>query len=93
MTRLSCVSPRCQRTGHCHQCLRLPVRVGDGAGYSLGLGRHGVRVWRLGEGTPVGQPLNLPVSTRAVAIYGNVIVTASGPDIAVHQPALPEPMR
>jgi hypothetical protein len=52
-----------------------------------------VRVWRLADGTPVGQPLNLPVSTRAVAIYGNVIVTASGPDIAVHQPALPEPMR
>jgi hypothetical protein len=52
-----------------------------------------VRVWRLADGTPVGQPLNLPVSTRAVAIYGNVIVTASGPDIAVHQPALLQPMR
>ena len=25
----------------------------------------------------------------AAAIHGNVVITAAGPDIAVHQPALP----
>ena len=52
-----------------------------------------VRVWRLADGTPVVPPLDLPESVRAVAVHGNVIVTAAGADIAVHQPALPRPMR
>jgi WD40 repeat protein len=52
-----------------------------------------VRVWRLADGTPVGKPLVLLASVRAVAIHGNVIVTAAGADLGVHQPALPSPMR
>ena len=52
-----------------------------------------VRVWRLADGTPLVPPLDLPESVRAVAVHGNVIVTAAGADIAVHQPALPRPMR
>ena len=49
-----------------------------------------VWVWRLADGTPVVPPLNLPESVRAIAVQSNVIVTAAGADIAVHQPALPE---
>jgi hypothetical protein len=30
---------------------------------------------------------------RGITVHGNVIVTAAGLDIAVHQPALPPPMR
>ena len=52
-----------------------------------------VRVWRLADGTPVVPPLRLPEPVRAVAVHGNVIVTAAGADIAVHQLALPRPMR
>ena len=52
-----------------------------------------VRVWRLADGTPLVPPLDLPESVRGVAVHGNVIVTAAGADIAVHQPALPRPMR
>ena len=48
-----------------------------------------VRVWRLADGTPLVPPLDLPEPVRAVAVHGNVIVTAAGADIAVHQPALP----
>ena len=51
-----------------------------------------VRVWRLADRTPLVPPLNLPDSVQAVAVHGNVIVTAAGSDIAVHQPALPRPM-
>jgi WD40 repeat protein len=46
-----------------------------------------VRVWRTADGKPVGPPLHLPESVRAVAHHGNVIITAAGADIAVHQPA------
>ena len=52
-----------------------------------------VRVWRTADGTPVVPPLDLPESVQAVAVHGNVIITAAGADIAVHQPALPRPMR
>ena len=52
-----------------------------------------LRVWRLADGTPVVPPLNLTESVQAVAIHGNAIITAAGADIAVHQPALPQPMR
>ena len=52
-----------------------------------------VRVWRLADGTPVVPPLDLPESVRAVAVHGNVIITAAGADIAVHQPTLLQPMR
>ena len=47
-----------------------------------------VRVWRTSDGTPVGEPLYLPESVLA-AVHGNVIITAAGADIAVHQLALP----
>ena len=52
-----------------------------------------VRTWRLADGTPVGEPLDLPESVRAIAVHGNVIITAAGADIAVHQRALTRPMR
>ena len=52
-----------------------------------------LRVWRLADGTPLLPPLDLPASVKAVAIHGNIIVTAAGADIAVHQPALPQPSR
>ena len=48
-----------------------------------------VRVWRLADGTPLVPPLHLPESVLDVAIHSDVIVTAAGADIAVHQPALP----
>ena len=52
-----------------------------------------VRVWRLADGTPIGEPLHLPESVRGVAVHGNIIVTAAGTEIAVHQLALPRPIR
>jgi WD40 repeat protein len=52
-----------------------------------------VQVWRLADGTPVMPPLDLPEPVVAVAVHGNVIATAAGADIAVHQPALLWPMR
>jgi hypothetical protein len=51
-----------------------------------------VRVCRTADGTPVGPPLNLPEPVRAVASRGNVIITAVGADIAVHELALLRPM-
>ena len=45
-----------------------------------------VRVWRLADGIALVPPLDLPESVRAVAIQGNIIVTAAGADLAVHQP-------
>ena len=61
----------------------------DGTPVIISGGRDGtVRVWRLADGTPVGKPLDLPDSVRAVAVHGNVIITAAWADIAVHKPAL-----
>jgi WD40 repeat protein len=51
-----------------------------------------VRVWRTADGAPLVPPLNLPGSVRAVAVHGNAIITAAGANIAVHQPALPQPI-
>ena len=66
----------------------------DGTPVIVSGGRDGtVRVWRLADGTPVVPPLDLPESVQAVAVHGNVIVTATGAVIAIHQPALPRPMR
>jgi len=65
----------------------------DGTPVIVSGGRDGtVRVWRLADGTPVVPPLNLPESVSGVAVHGNVIVTATGADIAVYQPALGRPM-
>jgi WD40 repeat protein len=52
-----------------------------------------VRVWRTADGTQVVPSLDLTGSVRAVAVHGDVIITAAGADIAVHQPALPRPTR
>jgi len=66
----------------------------DGTAVIVSGGRDGtVRVWRLADGTPLVPPLDLPESIRAVAVHGNVIITAARADIAVHQPALPRLMR
>jgi WD40 repeat protein len=66
----------------------------DGTPVIVSGGRDGtVRVWRLADGTPLVPLLHLPASVMTVAVHGNVIITAAGADIAVHQPALPRPMR
>jgi len=52
-----------------------------------------VQVWRLADGTPLVPPLYLPESVQAVAVHGDVIVTAAGTHIAVHQPASARPKR
>jgi WD40 repeat protein len=52
-----------------------------------------VRVWRLADGTPLVPPLYLSESVRGSAVHGNVIVTAAGTNIAVHQLALPPSIR
>jgi WD40 repeat protein len=52
-----------------------------------------VRVWRLADGTPLVASLDLPESVRAVGVHGNVIVTATGANVAIHKPALLRPMR
>jgi hypothetical protein len=57
-----------------------------------GGGDETVRVWRLAGGTPLALPLDLAQSVRGVALYGGVIVSAAGVDIAVHQLALPRPI-
>jgi hypothetical protein len=51
-----------------------------------------VRVCRLADGTPLVSPLDLSASVGAIAVHGNIIVTAAVADIAVHQPALPRPL-
>ena len=66
----------------------------DGTPVIISGGTDGtVRVWRTADGTPAVPPLDLPQGVRAVAVHGNVIITAAGADIAVHQPALPRSMR
>ncbi len=45
------------------------------------------------DGTALVPPLDLPESVQAVAIHGNLIITAAGANIAVHYPALPRLMR
>jgi WD40 repeat protein len=63
-----------------------PVIISGGAD-------HTVWLWRTADGTPLVPPLDLPESVKAVAVHGNVIITAARADIAVHQPALPLPIR
>jgi WD40 repeat protein len=66
----------------------------DGTPVIISGGKDGtVRVWRTADGTAVLAPLDLSDSVQAVAVHGDVIITAAGADIAVHQPALPQPMR
>jgi WD40 repeat protein len=58
-----------------------------------GAGDATVRVWRLADGTPVGEPLHLPEWVQGVVVHGNIIVTAAGTDVAIHQLVLPRPIR
>ena len=52
-----------------------------------------VRVWRLAYAIPVGEPLNLPEAVGGIAVHGNIVVTAAGTDIAVHQTSILRPIR
>jgi hypothetical protein len=65
----------------------------DGTPVIISGGGTTVRVWRLADGILVVPPLDLSESVRSVAVHGNVIITAAGAEIAVHQPALPRLMR
>jgi len=44
-----------------------------------------VRVWRLADSSPLAHPLDLSEPVGGIAGHGNIIVTAAGRDIAVHQ--------
>ena len=48
-----------------------------------------VRAWRLADGTPLAHPLDLSVPVAGIAVHGNIVVTAAGRDIAVHQLVAP----
>ncbi len=50
---------------------------------------NAVAVGALPAGTPLAHPLDLSDPVRGVALYGNIIVTAAGRDIALHRPAAP----
>ena len=80
-----------------HSSLVLAVATGalpDGTPVIVSGGSdHTVRVWRLADGTQLVPPLDLPEAVAGVAIHGDVIVTAAGACIAVHQPVLPRPIR
>jgi WD40 repeat protein len=71
-------------------------RLSDGAAVIVTGGDDGtVRVWRLADTTLLLALLHLPEQVSAV-VRGNLIVTAAGTDIAVHQLALhqpPQPVR
>jgi WD40 repeat protein len=65
----------------------------DGTPVIVGCGGDGtVRVWRLADGTPVVPPLELREPVRDVAVHGNIIVTAAGANIAIHQLTFQRPM-
>jgi WD40 repeat protein len=66
----------------------------DGTPVIISGGQDGtVRVRRTADGTPLVPPLDLSESVRAVAVHSNVIITAAGADVAVHQLALLRPIR
>jgi WD40 repeat protein len=44
-----------------------------------------VRVWRPADGTQLVPPLELPELVLGVALHDDVIVTAAGADISVHE--------
>jgi WD40 repeat protein len=46
-----------------------------------------VQGWRTADGTPVMPPMNLAESVRAIAVRGNVIITAAGADRHRRPPA------
>jgi hypothetical protein len=63
--------------------------LADGTPVIASGGDDTVRMWRLADSTPLMPRLALPESVRDVALHGNVIITAAGGNIAVHQPVLP----
>jgi WD40 repeat protein len=66
----------------------------DGTPVIVSGGQDGtMRVWRLVDGTPLAPPLDLREPVRVIAVHGNIIVTAAGADIAIHQLAFPRPIR
>lgn len=56
---------------------------------SGGYGDGRVRAWRLADGRPLGKPLEPSEQVEGIALDGNSVVTAAGPDIAVHQLLVP----
>jgi len=78
-------------TGHTGDVNAVAVgALPDGTPVIVSGGRDGtIRVWRLPDGTPVAHPLDLSESVEGIAFHGNIIVTAVGWDIAVHQPVVP----
>jgi len=82
-------------TGHDGQVRAVAAgTLPDGTPVIISGGDDGtVRAWRLADGTLLMPPLDLLAPVQAVVVHGNVIITAAGADIAVHQPALPRPMR
>jgi WD40 repeat protein len=82
-------------TGHIGRVAAVAVgALPDGTPVIVSGGEDGtVRMWRTADGTPLVPPLHLPESVQAVAIQGNVTITAAGADIAVHQTALPQSIR
>jgi WD40 repeat protein len=48
-----------------------------------------VQVRRLADGTALVHPLDLSEPVKGIALYGNIVVTAAGRDIAVHLPVVP----
>jgi hypothetical protein len=50
-----------------------------------------VQAWQLADGTPLAHPLDLSEPVKSIALRGNIIVTAAGQDIAVHQLNLAAP--
>jgi len=77
--------------GHAHSVAELAVgALPDGTTVIVSGGYDDtVRVWRLADGTPLAPPLDLPQWVGGVTVHGDVIITAAGANIAVHQPMLP----
>ena len=61
----------------------------DGSPVIASGGDDTVRVRRLADGPPLAHPLDLSEPVWGVALHGNIIVTAVGRDISIHQPAAP----
>ena len=69
-------------------------KLPDGTSVIVSGGNDGtVRVWRLDDGTSVVPPLYLAKQVRSLALHGNIVISAAGADIAVHQIALSQPSR